>query len=110
MKKITLLNSSSIKSILILFFLLCLNTSFAQFFTSHYIAPSPWSYFSDANELVVATESTTNATVTVKNSSGVTITTLTTVKGTPAVYRFVGNPLSRDYLALNTILNGWICK
>ena len=105
MKKFTLSNLFSLKKILILVFLFCLNTSFAQFFTSHYIAPSPWSYYSNANELIVATQSTTSVTVTVKKSDGTLVTTLNVIKGAPAVYRFSGSPLLQDYLALNTTLS-----
>ncbi|MCL6460687.1 MAG: hypothetical protein I4O51_02295, partial [Flavobacterium micromati] len=86
----TALNSFK-KLFFILTILLSFN-SYAQYYSQHYIAPAPWRYFSDANELVVATESTTAVSVVVKRSDGTVITTLSVVKGTPAVYRFVGSP------------------
>ncbi|WP_167335410.1 Calx-beta domain-containing protein [Pedobacter kyungheensis] len=76
----------------------------AQTYKTHYIAPAPWQYWSQANELVVTTN-TTATSVTVKKSDGTLITTLTPTPTAPAVYRFVGNPNNIAANALNTILN-----
>lgn len=77
---------------------------FAQTYTKHYIAPAPWQYWSEANELVVTTN-TASTTVTVKKSDGTLVTTLTPTPTAPAVYRFVGNPNSLALNTLNTVLS-----
>ncbi|WP_343696710.1 gliding motility-associated C-terminal domain-containing protein [Flavobacterium sp.] len=82
------------------------NTASAQFYTKHYIAPAPWQYFNKANEIVIATNSTTTVNITLSKSNGTLVTNLTAVKGTPAVYRFTGLPKDTPAFALNTILNG----
>lgn len=64
----------------------------AQYATSHYIAPSPWQYWSDANEIVLTTESTAAVTVTLKKSDGTFLATRTVTSAAPDVYRFVGQP------------------
>ncbi|SHF99223.1 HYR domain-containing protein [Flavobacterium johnsoniae] len=89
----------------ILFFLLISTSASAQFYTTHYIAPAPWQYFSKANEIVIATNSTTTVKITVSKSDGTLVTNLTAVKGTPAVYRFAGLPKDAPAFALNTVLN-----
>jgi len=64
-------------------------TSKAQYTNTHYIAPSPWSYFNQYNELVVTTLSTTPVNVTISASDGTVITnSVTTVAGSPLRYRF----------------------
>ena len=78
----------------------------AQFYNQHYIAPAPWQYFSNANEIVIATNSTTSVNVTISRSNGTLVTTLSTIKGTPAVYRFTGDPTSLPYHLTNTVING----
>jgi len=90
---------------LIVFLLLNAYQASAQFYTKHYIAPAPWQYFSKANEIVIATNSTTTVTVTVSKSDGTNVTTLTCVKGAPAIYRFAGKPSAAPALALDTVLN-----
>jgi len=85
------------------FFLFCAKVS-AQTYTKHYIAPAPWQYWTQANELVVTTN-TANTTVTVKKSDGTIVTTLTPTPTAPAVYRFVGAPNSTPLNALNTVLS-----
>ncbi|MDW8850401.1 HYR domain-containing protein, partial [Flavobacterium sp. MMLR14_040] len=77
----------------------------AQFYTKHYIAPAPWQYFSKANEIVIATNSTATVNITVSKSDGTVITTLTASKGTPAIYRFAGKPSAAPAFAFNTVLN-----
>ncbi|WP_367755591.1 gliding motility-associated C-terminal domain-containing protein [Flavobacterium sp. WC2430] len=91
----------------IIFFLICLLVSINSYsqYTTHNIAPAPWDYFTNANELVVSTEATSNVTITVKKSDGTLVATLSATKGTPAVYRFSGDPISKNYLALNTVLS-----
>ncbi|WDF64130.1 gliding motility-associated C-terminal domain-containing protein [Flavobacterium sp. KACC 22763] len=102
---------------LIVFLLLTVHSASAQFYTKHYIAPAPWQYFSNANEIIIATNSTTAVTFTITKSDGSTVAftkpdgtatgALTTVKGAPAVYRFVGNPNSAPlgYNVAGTVYN-----
>jgi gliding motility-associated-like protein/uncharacterized repeat protein (TIGR01451 family) len=103
--------------LLILFFLLTSYHASAQFFTKHYIAPAPWQYFSNANEIIIATNSAAPVTFTITKSDGSAVAftkpdgtaagTLTTVKGSPAVYRFVGNPnsVALGYNVAGTVYN-----
>ena len=81
-------------------------TTNAQNYVKHYIAPAPWQYYSDANVLVIATESTTVANVQVAKSDGTVLGNVTTVKGSPTTFRFVGDPLAVPINTLNTVLNG----
>uniref|UniRef100_UPI003AAF764A Calx-beta domain-containing protein n=1 Tax=Flavobacterium sp. XS1P32 TaxID=3401726 RepID=UPI003AAF764A len=100
---------TKVKNLILIFLLFFISESvYSQYYTQHYIAPAPWRYFSDANELVVATESTTNVSVQVTRSDGTVITTLSVIKGTPAFYRFTGSPtaVGSEYYALNTVVNG----
>ncbi|WP_199138929.1 DUF7507 domain-containing protein [Pedobacter sp. ASV12] len=90
---------------IIAFCLLLSNPVQAQTYKTHYIAPAPWQYWSDANELVVTTN-TAGTTVSVKKSDGTSVTTLNPTPGNPAVYRFVGSPVGLNRNALNTVLNG----
>ncbi|RQO31434.1 hypothetical protein DBR32_05590 [Taibaiella sp. KBW10] len=78
--------------------------SYSQTYTKHYIAPAPWQYWSQANELVVTTNSA-STTVTVKKSDGTLVTTLTPTPTVPSVYRFVGAPNSIALNPLNTIVS-----
>ena len=64
----------------------------AQYAKKHYIAPAPWYYFDQANELIVSTENTTPINVEVKSSDGVLLTTLSVVQGLPIRYRFTNPP------------------
>ncbi|WP_194138727.1 HYR domain-containing protein [Flavobacterium hungaricum] len=91
---------------LILFLLFSSVSASAQFYSRHYIAPAPWQYFNDANEIVIATNSVSSVTISVSKSDGTLVTNLTAVKGTPAVYRFAGTPSTTKAYALNTVLNG----
>ncbi|WP_289664919.1 HYR domain-containing protein [Flavobacterium panacagri] len=90
---------------IVLFFFLISCSASAQFYSKHYIAPAPWQYFSKANEIVIATNSTSTVNVSISKSNGTLIANLTTVKGTPAVYRFAGLPKNAPAYAFNTILN-----
>ena len=95
------------KKKLLLFLLLCfigVLKSFGQNYKTHYIAPAHWQYWSNAQELVVTTN-TLNTTVTVKKSDGTVVTTLNPTPTAPAVYRFVGNPDLVPINSLNTILS-----
>ena len=92
-------------SIFIVFLLLSAHNVSAQFYTKHYIAPAPWQYFSKANEIVIATNSTSTVNIAVSRSNGTLVTNLTAVKGAPAVYRFAGLPKDAPAHALNTVLN-----
>ncbi|WP_192499801.1 DUF11 domain-containing protein, partial [Flavobacterium sp. PL002] len=86
-----------------LFTLMVSLSSYSQYYTQHYVAPAPWRYFNNANELVIATESTTPVSVVVKKSDGTLITNLSVVKGAPTVYRFEGSPtaLGTGYYEIN---------
>ena len=64
----------------------------AQYSKTHYIAPAPWYYFDQANELIVSTQSETPVNVEVKSSNGVLLTTLSVVQGLPIRYRFTNPP------------------
>ncbi len=77
----------------------------AQYSTTHYIAPSPWSYFNQYNEIVVTTISTTPVSVTIQGSDGTIYSnSLTTVSGTPLRYRFTAKDASANYSS--TVLTG----
>ena len=92
---------------LIFFFLVIASiSSNAQYYTKHYIAPASWQYFSDANDLVIATNSTAPTSVDISRSDGTAIATVSVVSGAPAVYRFVGDPGSLYKHPLNTVING----
>ncbi|MEC4050512.1 hypothetical protein OX284_013810, partial [Flavobacterium sp. SUN046] len=92
-------------SIILILSLVSSFTSNAQYYVKHYIAPAPWQYFSDANVLVISTNSTTAASVQITKSDGTAIATVSAIKGTPVVYRFIGNPLSFSVNPLNTVVN-----
>ncbi|SHG45063.1 conserved repeat domain-containing protein, partial [Flavobacterium segetis] len=101
----SIVNSGTL--LLLIFTLLISLSSSAQYYSQHYIAPAPWRYFSNANELVVATESTTAVSVLVKKSNGTLITTLSVIKGNPTVYRFLGSPtaVGSEYYTENTVIS-----
>ena len=101
----TLRKFNSIKLFTFILFLMISYNASAQFYTKHYIAPAPWQYFSKANEIVIATNSTTTVNITVSKSDGTVVTTLTASKGTPAIYRFAGKPSAAPAFAFNTVLN-----
>lgn len=93
------------KHILLLLLIVSSRIAVAQYTTTHYIAPSPWSYFSQYNELVVTTLSNTPVAVTIAGSDGtVYANSLTTVAGTPLRYRFSNRDATAN--ASKTILNG----
>lgn len=78
-------------------------TAEAQYYEKHYIAPAPWKYFSDANELIVTTQSTTDVAITVSRSDGSYVVNLSAKAGSPAVYRWP-NGQDGNASALNTVL------
>ncbi|SNR85555.1 conserved repeat domain-containing protein, partial [Flavobacterium sp. ov086] len=92
-------------TLLIAFLLLVSYNASAQFYTKHYIAPAPWQYFSKANEIVIATNSTATVNITLSKSDGTLEANLTAIKGTPAVYRFKLNASTLPMNALTTVLN-----
>lgn len=75
----------------------------AQYYETHHIAPSPWQYWSQANEVVISTIDTNPVTVTLKKSDGTLITTLTVLESTPQSYRFSGSPASLTRNLLNQV-------
>lgn len=77
----------------------------AQYYETHYIAPSPWQYWSQANEVVISTTYPNPVTVTLKKSDGTLLTTLTVLESTPQSYRFVGSPSTLTRNLLNQIYN-----
>ena len=106
MTNFTLKRLNLIKSLFfIALFLFSSHTVFSQFYTTHYVAPAPWQYFSKANEIIIATNSTTTVNIALKKSDGTLITNLTAIKGTPAVYRFSGLPSALGVHPFNTIVN-----
>ncbi|SFD24443.1 conserved repeat domain-containing protein, partial [Flavobacterium phragmitis] len=119
MRNFTFNQSKFFRLIFLVFSLLFISyNASAQFFTKHYIAPAPWQYFSRANEIVIATNSTSPVTFTITKSDGsavsltkdgttISSSSLTTVKGAPAVYRFVGDPntAALTYNSAGTVYN-----
>ncbi|MGL2995239.1 hypothetical protein ACSVH7_14625, partial [Flavobacterium sp. TSSA_36] len=105
LKNFKLNSSLFIKYCYLLLLLISTCNVYSQFFTNHYIAPAPWQYFSKANEIVIATNSSSTVNITLKKSNGTVITNLTATKGAPAVYRFSGLPNSLPIHGLNTVIN-----
>jgi len=105
LKEICTFIYSKIKIISLLLFLIInyFNVN-AQFYKQHYIAPAKWQYFSNANEIVIATNSTNTAHIALKKSDGTLLADLTATKGNPAVFRPTGSPSTRPSYAFNTIL------
>jgi gliding motility-associated-like protein/uncharacterized repeat protein (TIGR01451 family) len=82
------------KKILFFVFFVISYWSNAQYATTHYIAPSPWQYWSNANEVVISTRETGTISVNLKKSDGTFITTLSVTASSPVSYRFTGVPSS----------------
>ncbi|MFB3390293.1 fibronectin type III domain-containing protein, partial [Flavobacterium sp. LAR06] len=89
---------------LALFFISISQTSTAQFYRKHYIAPTTWNFFTEGNEFVIATQSTTPVTAIITKSDGTFLHTVSTVKGAPAIYRPTGS-INVPRLPFNTILS-----
>ncbi len=93
------------KFYLLLLLLISSRVLLAQYTTTHYIAPSPWSYFSRYNELVVTTLSNTPVAVTIAGSDGtIYANSLSTVAGIPLRFRFADRDATAN--ASKTILDG----
>ncbi|MFA7445602.1 MAG: hypothetical protein WCY89_06605, partial [Flavobacteriaceae bacterium] len=90
------------KNKLLLFFVFLYGFCNAQYYSEHYIAPSPWQYWSDANEIVVSTLSDDPVAVDLYKSNGVYITTLNVTAANPVSYRFVGTASSTPKNDINT--------
>ncbi|WP_170108168.1 T9SS type B sorting domain-containing protein [Flavobacterium sediminis] len=75
----------------------------AQYASVHYIAPSPWQYWSNANEIVVSTKEAGTVSVELRKSDGTFITTFNVTANNPVSYRFLGsaNSLSRNNTGTN---------
>ncbi len=80
-------------------------TATAQYSTVHHVAPSPWQYWSNANEIVLSTLSTTPVTVKLYKSDQTLLTTLTVNFNSPVSYRFSGIPTILAHNAINTNYN-----
>ncbi|MBK6861487.1 MAG: gliding motility-associated C-terminal domain-containing protein [Saprospiraceae bacterium] len=94
-----------------LFCIFCLSviwrhSAFAQYYNEHHIAPAPWLYWHDANEIILATPSDTNINIEVRKSDGTFLTTLTAKEGMPAVFRPTGNFRDVNRYPLNSIIKG----
>ncbi|MXN92997.1 T9SS type B sorting domain-containing protein [Flavobacterium sp. Sd200] len=87
---------------LLIFFVLINTLCNAQYAIKHYIAPSPWQYWSFANEIVVSTKESGNVSVSLYKSDGTAITTLTVTAAAPVSYRFTGtaSALPRNTMGL----------
>ncbi len=81
-----------LKMIVLILFALVFHKANAQYATTHYIAPSPWQYWSNANEIILTTESITPVTVTLKKSDGTLLDTRTVTSASPDISRFAGLP------------------
>lgn len=94
------------KHIYFLILLLCSSSLYAQYYTQHYIAPAPWQYWNDANEIVIGTIDPTNTVnVTISKSDGTLVTTLTVTANNPVSYRFANAITTTPQNALNVIEN-----
>lgn len=91
------------KQLYLFLILFSFSTAKAQYATTHYIAPSPWQYWSNANEIVISTTAPGTVTVDLKKSNGTAITSLTLTSGNPISYRFVGDPATVARNATNTV-------
>ncbi|OXA96273.1 T9SS type B sorting domain-containing protein [Flavobacterium hercynium] len=105
MRNFTFRKSNLSKLVSFIFLLLISYNASAQFYKKHYIAPAPWQYFSKANEIVIATNSTATVSITIAKSDGSTVATVTATKGAPAIYRFAGKPSAAPAFPFNTVLN-----
>lgn len=75
-------------------------------YSKHYIAPAPWQYWSNANEIVVTTNSTVPVTGTIKKSDGTLVVNFTVSQNSPFTHRFFGLPKNAPAFSLNTVING----
>lgn len=91
--------------ILFLVCVLSVLSASAQYTSQHYIAPSPWVYWTGAYEIVLSTEFVGVVNVTVTKSDGTPMVTTTVSQGSPTAFRFAGNPAGVSNHPINTILN-----
>jgi len=73
-------------------------------YSTHYIAPAPWQYWSKANEIVITSDIGT-VSGTISKSDGTVLFNFTCTQGTPYVQRFIGLPKDVPAHQLNTVLN-----
>src|SRR5690554_3535288 len=95
-----------------LFFLVVFFFSFflakSQYTNTHHIAPAPWQYWSNANEIVISTTEadTQDVTIDLFRSNGTFITTLTIPMGNSVIsYIFQGSPLAAPRNQVGTTYN-----
>ena len=106
-RKFTFLEVDMKKSLPLMFLIFVCANANAQYYKIHYVAPADWNYFSNANEIIISTNSATTANVTISKSDGTVITsTLTATQGNPSVYRFTGSPTAQAVWPQKTVLNG----
>lgn len=91
-----------LKISIILYLFLSQQTVFAQYSIAHHLAPSPWQYWSNANEIVLSTLSPTPVTVKLYKSDKTLLTTLTVTANSPLSYRFVGTASTASRNLTNT--------
>lgn len=80
-------------------------TTFAQYAEKHYVAPSPWQYWSEANEIVVSTAEPNEVTVVLTKSDGTFLTTFTVLPNTPVSFIFEGTASALTRNQTNTTYN-----
>ncbi len=95
----------AIRTVLILVCLLSVLTVSAQYTSQHFIAPSPWVYWTGAYEIVLSTEFAGVVNVTVTKSDGTPMVSTTVSQGNPTAFRFTGNPAGVLNHPINTVLN-----
>lgn len=90
---------------LLIFFFIGIFPVFAQYASKHYIAPAPWKYWSNANEIVIGTMSEQMVNVRLSKSDGTFITNLVVTNLQPVSYRFEGQPTNQPFNAMGNIYN-----
>jgi gliding motility-associated-like protein len=85
--------------------LFSIESAYAQYADQHYIAPSPWVYWTGAYEIVLSTEFSGVVNVSVTKSDGTPMVNTTVSQGNPTAFRFTGNPAGVLNHPINTILN-----
>lgn len=88
----------------LVFFFVFFNAN-AQYASRHIIAPSPWQYWSYANEITISTQAEGIVTAVIKKSDGGAIATVTLTAAMPIVYRFSGPPMLTPKIAIGTVYN-----
>jgi gliding motility-associated-like protein len=91
----------------ILFCIFMTNTAIqGQYYTSHHIAPAPWQYWSNANEIVISNPGTTPATVEIRKSDSTLLATKVISIGSPFVFRPTESPASLPRHPIDKVLTG----